>query len=166
MKEKQWAECPHDNSMGSVQPPNRTENVHDNSIVAVQTPNRTENVQDNSMGSAQSPNTAEHVYDNSTVAVVSTDQAERICDVFRMLSEPSRLKIVLALLGGELCVCHILQSVGGTQSALSHQLRILKDNRVLRARREGQNVYYSLADEHVRQMVAVGLKHSDCGGEI
>ena len=92
--------------------------------------------------------------------------AERICDVFRMLSEPSRLKIVLTLLGGELCVYHILESVGGTQSALSHQLRVLKDNRVLRARREGQNVYYSLADEHVREMVSVGLKHGACGETV
>ena len=98
--------------------------------------------------------------------VVESGDAERICDVFRMLSEPSRLKIVLTLLSGELCVYHILQAVGGTQSALSHQLRILKDNRVLRARREGQNVYYSLADEHVRQMVAIGLQHSGCGGAI
>ena len=107
-----------------------------------------------------------HVCDNSIGVSVATERAERICDVFRMLSEPSRLKIVLSLLGGELCVYHILQAVGGTQSALSHQLRVLKDNRVLRARREGQNVYYSLADEHVRQMLAIGLQHSDCGGEI
>jgi DNA-binding transcriptional ArsR family regulator len=91
---------------------------------------------------------------------------ERACDVFRMLSEPSRLKIVYALLGGELCVYHILQSVGGTQSALSHQLRVLKDNRVLRARRDGQNVYYSLADEHIKQIVEMGLCHGECGGVV
>ncbi len=89
-----------------------------------------------------------------------------ICDVFRVLSEPSRLKIVLSLLNEERCVYDILQVVGGTQSALSHQLRVLKDNRVLRARREGQNMYYSLADEHVRQIVEMGLRHSDCAGEI
>ena len=109
---------------------------------------------------------AAHVCDNSIGTSVDTECAERICDVFRMLSEPSRLKIVLALLGGELCVYHILQAVGGTQSAVSHQLRVLKDNRVLRARRDGQNVYYSLADEHVRQMLAIGLQHSDCGGTV
>ena len=97
---------------------------------------------------------------------VDGETTERICDVFRMLAEPSRLKIVLTLLGGELCVYHILESVGGTQSALSHQLRVLKDNRVLRARRDGQNVYYSLADEHVREMVSIGLKHGACGGGV
>lgn len=93
------------------------------------------------------------------------EKAARACDVFRMLSEPSRLKIVVSLMEGELCVYHILQAVGGTQSALSHQLRVLKDNRLLRARRVGQNVYYSLADEHVRQMVKMGLLHGECGGK-
>ena len=95
----------------------------------------------------------------------SQEQSERICDVFRMLSEPSRLKIVVSLLHDEMCVQHILNVVGGTQSALSHQLRVLKDNRVLRARKSGQNVYYSIADEHVRRIVLLGLEHSDCGGE-
>ena len=96
---------------------------------------------------------------------VSHESAERICDVFRMLSEPSRLKIVLSLMGGELCVGHILESVGGTQSALSHQLRVLKDNRVLRARKAGQSVYYSLSDDHVRKIVELGISHEGCGGD-
>ena len=91
---------------------------------------------------------------------------ERACEVFRMLSEPSRFKIVYALRGGELCVYHILQAVGGTQSAISHQLRVLKDNRVLRARRDGQNIYYSLADEHIKQIVEMGLSHGECGGVL
>ncbi len=115
---------------------------------------------------AKTNRAVEHACDNSIPTSVAAERAERICDVFRMLSEPSRLKIVLSLLSGELCVYHILQAVGGTQSALSHQLRVLKDNRVLRARREGQNVYYSLADEHVRQMLAIGLQHSECGGTV
>ena len=97
--------------------------------------------------------------------VAGEEHVLRVCDVFRMLSEPSRLRIVLALLDGELCVCNILQLVGGTQSALSHQLRVLKDNRILRSRRGGQSIYYSLADDHVKQMVSLGLEHGDCGGE-
>ena len=101
---------------------------------------------------------AESVCDNS-ISGVEAVRAERICDVFRMLSEPSRLKIVLTLLSGELCVYHILQAVGGTQSALSHQLRVLKDNRVVQARRVGQNIYYSLADEHVKQIIECGMDH-------
>ena len=106
-----------------------------------------------------------HVCDVQGTVRVDEERSARICDVFRMLSEPSRLKIVLTLLNGELCVYHILEAVGGTQSALSHQLRVLKDNRVVRARRVGQNIYYSLADDHVRQMVQLGLAHGECGGQ-
>ena len=98
--------------------------------------------------------------------ITQAEKIARICDVFRMLSEPSRLKIVLSLLNGERCVYDILQVVGGTQSALSHQLRVLKDNRVLRSRRDGQNMYYSLADDHVRQIVELGLRHGECAGEL
>ena len=104
--------------------------------------------------------------DVSDLGSAGATNIERVCDVFRMLSEPSRFKIVYALRSGELCVYHILQAVGGTQSAISHQLRVLKDNRVLRARRDGQNVYYSLADEHIRQIVEMGLSHEKCGGMV
>ena len=104
--------------------------------------------------------------DISDLGSAGATNMERACDVFRMLSEPSRFKIVYALRGGELCVYHILQAVGGTQSAISHQLRVLKDNRVLRARRDGQNVYYSLADEHIKQIVEMGLCHGECGGAV
>lgn len=98
--------------------------------------------------------------------ITQAENIVRICDVFRMLSEPSRLKIVVSLLSGERCVYDILKVVGGTQSALSHQLRVLKDNRVLRVRRDGQNMFYSLADDHVRQIVELGLRHSECAGVI
>ena len=107
-----------------------------------------------------------HCCDLSEMSEVAATKIDRVCDVFRMLSEPSRLKIVYALLEVELCVQHILQAVGGTQSALSHQLRVLKDNRVLRARRDGQNIYYSLADEHIKQIVEMGLCHGECGGAV
>ena len=107
----------------------------------------------------------QHLCQKGETVFLDEERSGRICDVFRMLSEPSRLKIVVALLGGELCVYHILEAVGGTQSAVSHQLRVLKDNRVVRARRAGQNVYYSLADEHVCQIVKMGLQHGACGGE-
>ena len=100
------------------------------------------------------------------ITIPTEAKVAQICDVFRMLSEPSRLKIVLSLMDREKCVCDILQIVGGTQSAVSHQLRILKDNRVLRARRDGQNVYYALADEHVRSIVEMGLQHGECGGTV
>lgn len=93
---------------------------------------------------------------------LSEGEIERICNAFKVLGEPSRMKIVLALTGGELCVYHILEAVGGTQSGISHQLRVLKDNRILKARREGQNVLYSIADEHIMEIVAMGKAHIYC----
>ena len=98
-------------------------------------------------------------------AELSGDMLETTCNIFKMLSEPSRLKIVLALLEGEMCVYHIVEATGGKQSAVSHQLRVLKDGKVIRARRNGQNVAYSIADEHIAQMVAIGVEHARCETE-
>ena len=92
----------------------------------------------------------------------SEEKIERMCNAFRMLGEPSRLKIVMALSKGEMCVYHLVECCGGTQSGTSHQLRILKDNRLVKARREGQNVLYSIADEHVLEMLCLGREHAEC----
>ena len=75
---------------------------------------------------------------------------------------PSRLKILLALSGGELCVEHITEAVGGNQSAVSHQLKILKDNKIVKGRRDGKNVLYSVSDWHVLTMIGVAKEHLDC----
>lgn len=87
-----------------------------------------------------------------------------ICAAFKAMAEPSRLKILLALRQGELCVYHIVQAVGGTQSAVSHQLRILREGRIIRARRDGQNVVYSLADGHIVQLLQTACEHLGCNG--
>ena len=89
-------------------------------------------------------------------------EIERICNLLKILGEPSRMKIVLALLQGEECVYHIVQAVGGTQSAVSHQLRILKDGQIVKARRDGQNVLYSLADRHVEEIIVKARLHASC----
>lgn len=98
-------------------------------------------------------------------AELSEETLEATCNIFKMLSEPSRLKIVLALLEGEMCVYHIVEATGGKQSAVSHQLRVLKDGKVIRARRNGQNVVYSIVDEHIAQMTAIGVEHARCETE-
>ena len=85
-----------------------------------------------------------------------------VCGLFKAFSEPSRLKILLALRQGELCVNHIIDAVGGTQSAVSHQLRILRDNRIIKARRDGQNIVYSLADGHVVAVLELACAHLNC----
>ena len=94
----------------------------------------------------------------------SAEGIERLAQVYRMLGEPIRLKIVLSLMNGEQCVQHILEGVGATQSATSHQLRILKDNGIVKCRREGQNVFYSLLDQHIYDIIALGVKHLGCEG--
>ena len=81
---------------------------------------------------------------------------------FKVISEPSRLKILLALAAGELCVEHITEAVGGNQSAVSHQLRTLKDNRIVKCRREGKNVVYSIADGHILTMIEMAKEHLNC----
>ena len=85
-----------------------------------------------------------------------------MADIFRMLGEPSRLRIVLALTKGESCVYHLVEACGGTQSGVSHQLRVLKDNKIVKSRRAGQSVFYSIADEHILKMLAIGIEHVDC----
>lgn len=90
---------------------------------------------------------------------------ERIAEMgawFKVISEPSRLKILLALSGGELCVEHIAEAVGGQQSAVSHQLKTLKDNKIIKGRRDGKNVLYSVSDWHVLTMIGVAREHLDC----
>lgn len=86
----------------------------------------------------------------------------RVSAAFKAISEPSRLKILFALRQGEMCVYHIVEAVGGTQSAVSHQLRILRDNRIIKSRRDGQNIVYSLADEHIVAVLELACTHLNC----
>ena len=99
----------------------------------------------------------------AAIAVMPSD--EKIAEMgarFKVISEPSRLKILLALSGGELCVEHITQAVEGNQSAVSHQLKTLKDNKIIKSRREGKNILYSVSDWHVLTMIGVAKEHLDC----
>ena len=86
-----------------------------------------------------------------------------LAETFKVLSEPSRVRILLALADEELCVCDIAAALDMTSSAVSHQLRILRTARLVRARKEGKMVYYSLDDEHVRGLFAEGIRHVEDG---
>lgn len=92
--------------------------------------------------------------------------AETAANIFHMLSDTGRLKIVLALMQGEMCVYHLMEVCGGSQSGISHQLRVLRDGKIVRARREGKTVEYSLADEHIRSIVELCLIHTSCEQEV
>ncbi len=90
------------------------------------------------------------------------EQIAEIARSFKTLCEPSRLKILLALRQGEMCVYHIVEAVGGTQSAVSHQLRIMREGRMIKARRDGQNIVYSIADAHVLAVLELACAHISC----
>ena len=79
--------------------------------------------------------------------------------IYRLLGDPSRLKILMALRRDEMCVCDLAALTGISESAVSHQLRRLKDLSLVRSRREGQLVYYALDDKHVVLMLDIGLRH-------
>ena len=83
----------------------------------------------------------------------------QMVDIFKALSDPTRLKIVLSLLHQEHCVCDIAVLCKSTDSAISHQLRILRTMKILKNRREGRIIYYSIDDEHVSTLIKVSLEH-------
>ena len=103
--------------------------------------------------------------EDTKASVLKGQILEKMCLLLKVLGEPSRMKIALALLNGELCVYHIVDAVAGNQSAVSHQLRILKDSGAISCRREGQNILYSIADSHVREIIEVAKAHAYCESE-
>lgn len=85
--------------------------------------------------------------------------ATRLAQVFAALSDPSRVRLISALLAGELCVHDLAAALGMSQSAVSHQLRLLRSLNLVRYRKEGRVVYYTLDDEHVEHLFRMGLEH-------
>ena len=82
-----------------------------------------------------------------------------LADLFRVFGDSTRIKILYALHDNELCVQDIANAVQLSQSAVSHQLRVLKDSKLVRFRREGKTVFYSLSDGHVRTIIDQGMEH-------
>lgn len=82
-----------------------------------------------------------------------------LASLFKVFGDNTRMRILFALFEEELCVCAIAEMLDMEQSAVSHQLRVLKDNCLVNSRREGKTVYYSLADDHVRTIIGQGFEH-------
>lgn len=82
-----------------------------------------------------------------------------VSDLFKLFGDNTRLKILYSLFESELCVCAIAELLGMTQSAISHQLKVLRTNNLVASRREGKTIYYFLADDHVRTIMAQGCEH-------
>lgn len=82
-----------------------------------------------------------------------------LAELFKVFGDSTRIRILFVLFESEVCVCDLAQALHMTQSAISHQLRILKQNKLVKNRREGKSIFYSLADDHVRTIIAQGLDH-------
>ncbi|MGX8729082.1 MAG: ArsR/SmtB family transcription factor [Lachnospiraceae bacterium] len=87
------------------------------------------------------------------------DELYDLAELFKVFGDSTRIRILFALFEAEICVCDLAETLGMTQSAVSHQLRILKQARLVKSRREGKSVYYFLADDHVRTIIDQGLEH-------
>lgn len=87
-----------------------------------------------------------------------------LAETFRLLADPGRLRLIASLLASnELCVCDLAEATGLSATACSHNLRLLRGQRLVRYRKEGRNVYYTLDDDHIRTLLAVALEHVDHG---
>lgn len=88
-----------------------------------------------------------------------TEVLYAVSDFFKVMCDSTRMRIMAALDNGEMCVCDLSALLDMTKSAISHQLKVLKDAHLVKSRREGKNVYYSLKDEHVRLIIEMGIEH-------
>lgn len=102
---------------------------------------------------------AEHAGASSPEAMPDEELLYDLADLFKTFGDTTRIKILYALMGSELCVADLADMIGATQSAVSHQLRTLKQARLVKFQRDGKNVIYSLSDDHVHTMLAQGMTH-------
>lgn len=104
-----------------------------------------------------------HVHDDIVAQVNKNMPDEEIlydlAELFKLFGDSTRIKILYVLFESEMCVCDIAQLLGMTQSAISHQLRALKQSKLVKYRREGKTIFYSLADSHVRTILDQGMEH-------
>ena len=88
-----------------------------------------------------------------------TEVLYALSDFFKIMSDSTRMRIMAALDSDELCVCDLSEVLGMTKSAISHQLKVLKDAQLVKFRRDGKNVYYTLKDDHVKTILEMGIEH-------
>jgi len=97
--------------------------------------------------------------DKVRAELLGDDAADGLAEIFSLLGDRTRVRILHALSLGELCVCDISAALNVSPSATSHQLRLLRTAKLIKARKEGKNVFYSLDDTHVHSLIAQGLEH-------
>ncbi|MBQ8555006.1 MAG: helix-turn-helix transcriptional regulator [Clostridia bacterium] len=101
----------------------------------------------------------EHVVTQVQENLPAEESLQRLADLFKVFGDGTRIRILYVLLEAEVCVCDLAKLLGMTQSAVSHQLRILKQAYLIKARRDGKTVFYSLADDHVATLLKQGMEH-------
>lgn len=97
-----------------------------------------------------------HIQEN---VIPEEEKLYQLADLFKIFGDPTRIRILYALSASELCVCDIAELLGMTQSAISHQLRVLKQSHLVKFRRDGKTIFYSLSDNHVATILNQGLEH-------
>lgn len=104
-----------------------------------------------------------HVHDDILKTVnqqmPDEDKLYDLAELFKIFGDSTRIKILFVLFEAEMCVCDLAKVLNMTQSAVSHQLKILKNSKLVKNRREGKSIFYSLADNHVRTIIAQGMEH-------
>ena len=101
----------------------------------------------------------EEAIDRAKINMLEAETIDSLSKLFKVLGDPTRIKILWALNVHDLCVLDICEVLGMTKSAVSHQLGTLKEAKLVKARREGKEVYYSLYDEHVKEIFETGIVH-------
>lgn len=100
------------------------------------------------------------IVEDSRKAMLPDEDIYDLADFFKVFGDSSRLKVLWALHSGEMCGSHLAELLGMTAPAVSHQLKILRQSHLVRTRRDGKNIYYSLADDHVQRILELGLEHT------
>ncbi len=115
-----------------------------------------------SKNAAECDGTAIHrdAVDTALEAMPSEEDMDKLSTLFKVLGDPTRVRIMWAIERTELCVCDIAEVLGMTKSAISHQLGTLKDANLVRYRRDGRNVFYSLDDDHVSDILKIAIAHA------
>ena len=105
----------------------------------------------------------EHIIEQTRANMPSDEVLQKTAEVFRIFGDGTRIKILAALSEGEMCVCCLCDLLGMSQSAVSHQLSTLKAARLIKNRREGKQIYYSLDDAHIGAILYTGISHVEEG---
>lgn len=113
----------------------------------------------NELECCESTEVHEELLKTVTEHMPKEEELSNLAELFKVFGDATRIRILYVLIESELCVCDIAEALGMTQPAISHQLRVLKQAKLVMSRREGKSVFYSLADAHVRTIIAQGKEH-------